>query len=349
MIKLATEIRWQDRHFTMPVERILASERWGYDALFAAEGFGSDALTPLGYAAAITKRLQLGTCIAQVTGRSPAALAMAFQTLAAMTGPGRIVAGLGSTNPISAEAMHGQPWGSPYWRMRDYVAILRRAFRGESLEHAGRAVSIPYAGERISDVPARTLALEPTPGVPIVLAAASPTMIALAAQVADGWFPVNFAPGMMPHVLPYLEQGFHRSGGGRGLDRFDIWAHVDVIVDDDVRAAMRPFKEYVATYAGLQRQQMEWRGYGELCARLLELVAAGRLSEAADAVPDEYIDDAWLVGPLGRIAERLEPWLDCGVTGLIVRYGRQVGAERPEENLDAFKVIARAAGRPARD
>lgn len=348
-MKLATEIRWQDRRFAMPVERIRATERWGYDALFTAEGAGSDALTPLGYAAAITERLTLGTCIAQNTGRSPAALAMAFQTLAAMTGPGRVLAGLGSTNPVTAEAMHGRAWGSPYWRMRDYVAILRQAFRGESLAHDGREVSIPYPGPRVSSAAARTLALESTPDIPIILAAASPAMITLAAEVADGWFPVNFAPGMMASVRPLLAEGFRRAGGGKSLRDFAIWVHADVIVDDDVRAAMRPFKAYVATYAGLQREQMVWRGYGDLCAKLQELTAAGRFDEAIEAVPDEYVDDGWLVGPLPRIAERLRPWLDCGATGLIVRYGPQVGAERPTENIEAFRTIASACGRRAAD
>ena len=150
---------------------------------------------------------------------------------------------------------------------------------------------------------------------------AGPQMISLAAELADGWFPANFAPGMFDGVRPLLEQGFARAGGGKGLADFDIWVHVDVLLDDDVRAAMRPFKEYVVMWAEMQRAQMVWRGYPELSDRLLELKAAGRLEEAVDAVPDEYIDEGWLVGPLSRIAGRLGPWLDCGATGLIVRHG----------------------------
>ena len=124
-MQLATEIRWQDSRFMVPIERIQASERWGYDAVFTAEAFGSDAFTPLGYVAALTERLTLGTCIAQVTGRSPGVTAMSYQTLHAMSG-GRVMAGLGSSSgPLSA-AVHGRPWGSPLERMRDFVTLLIR-------------------------------------------------------------------------------------------------------------------------------------------------------------------------------------------------------------------------------
>ena len=119
--------------------------------------------------------------------------------------------------------------------------------------------------------------------------------------------------------------GFRRAGPGKSIENFEIWAHVDAMVDDDVRRAMQPFKEYVATWAGSQRQQMIWCGQGDVCDKIEELTAAGRRDEAVAAVPDDYIDHAWLVGPLSRIKQRLKPWLESGATGLIVRYGPQVG------------------------
>jgi alkanesulfonate monooxygenase SsuD/methylene tetrahydromethanopterin reductase-like flavin-dependent oxidoreductase (luciferase family) len=115
------------------------------------------------------------------------------------------------------------------------------------------------------------------------------------------------------------------------------------MVDDDVRRAMQPFKEYVATWAGSQRQQMIWCGQGDVCDKIEELTAAGRRDEAVAAVPDDYIDHAWLVGPLSRIKQRLKPWLESGATGLIVRYGPQVGGHGPAENLDFFRVVAETA------
>lgn len=348
-MKLATEIRWQETAFTVPADRIVASERWGYDAVFTAEGLGSDALTPLGYVAAITNRLQLGTCIAQVTGRSPATTAMSFLTLDAMTGGGRLIAGLGSSNPVLMEGLHGRPWGSAYWRMRDYVALLRSAFAGRPLARDGRAIALPFRGDGNIGAPAMPIALTPDPSLPIILAAATPTMITLAAEVADGWFPVNYAPGIFGHIEPLLQEGFRRAGGSKSLDDFDIWVHADVIVDDDVRAAMRPFKEYVASWAELQRQQIEWRGYGDLADRLIELVHAGRFDAAVDAVPDDYIDEGWLVGPLDRVLRRIEPWLDCGATGLIVRSGNQMGPAQSPEDLDVFRAIAKHLGKPGHD
>ncbi len=133
-----------------------------------------------------------------------------------------------------------------------------------------------------------------------------------------------------------------------------------MLVDQDVRAAMRPFKEYVVTWSALQRPFIEARGYKEMADRLAELIGSdanaearvqaggnlleGRLwEEAIASVPDEYIDDGWLVGPVERIAERVKPWFNCGLTGLVVRYGPQLNHDRQIENLDAFAAIARSA------
>lgn len=343
-IKLATEIRWQNPTFTMPLERIKKSEQWGYDVVFAAEGYGNDALTPLAYVAGHTQRLKLGTCIAQVTSRAPASLAMSFRTMDALAGGNRTIVGLGSSSPVASEALYGNAWGSPYHRMRDYVAIMRQAFTNQPLSYSGRQLSVPYNGPDAKKIPAMPLMIDPDPIPPIVLAAATPLMIRQTAEIADGWFPVNYAPGIFHHVQPILEDGFARAGNGKSLKDFDIWVHVDFIVSDDVREAMRPFKSYVATYAQLQSEQMRWRGYDDLADRLTELVQAGRMEEAINAVPDEYIDGGWLVGPIKRIVKNLEPWLDCGATGLIVRDGPQIGPYYGAENLDAFEAIARAVG-----
>jgi alkanesulfonate monooxygenase SsuD/methylene tetrahydromethanopterin reductase-like flavin-dependent oxidoreductase (luciferase family) len=248
--------------------------------------------------------------------------------------------------------------------MRDYVAILRQAFAGHALDHVGAEWSVPYRGPGSSGVGPVGIGLDAITEIPIVLAGAGPRMTALAAEIGDGWMPAGLAPGMMPELQPLLEEGFVRSGDAEKRNRFQIWSHVDVLVDDDVRAAMRPFKEYVVTWARMQRPFMIARGYPQLADRLEELIssnqtgeaearvhAGGNLlegslwEEALDAVPDEYIDDGWLVGPLERIRKRAESWFDCGLTGLIVRYGPQMTHDRVVENLDAFRVIAEAAGK----
>jgi alkanesulfonate monooxygenase SsuD/methylene tetrahydromethanopterin reductase-like flavin-dependent oxidoreductase (luciferase family) len=307
---LATEVRWQDRRFRIPIERIRLSEELGFDAVFTAEGFGSDALTPLGYIAANTTRLKLGTRILQIGTRHAQMSARSLLTLDHMAGGGRVLAGLG-----------GSRSDKPVGEMRRYVAELRQAFDEVGLEKS-------------SDIP-------------LLIAATGPQMVRLAAEVADGWMPSSFAPGgALEAFRPALADGFARAGS-KDAEHFEIWAHVDMIVDDDVAAAMLPFKQYTAMYSALQRPMIEARGYKEMADRLAELVPAGRLDEAIDAIPDEYIDDGWLVGPVERIRTRVIPWLESDLTGLVVRYGAQVGADRSgaAENLEAFRAVAQAAGR----
>jgi alkanesulfonate monooxygenase SsuD/methylene tetrahydromethanopterin reductase-like flavin-dependent oxidoreductase (luciferase family) len=364
MIELGTEVRWQDSRFEVPTERILLSERLGYDAVFTAEGFGSEGLVPLGYIAAHTNHLKLGTRIAQVTGRAPAVAAMAFQTLNHMSGGNRVIAGLGSASPLASEAFQGRPWGKPVARMRDYVAVMRQAFSGRPLDHHGQEWSAPYRGPGAMGMAPAAIGLDVISDIPIMIAGSGAQMTVVAAEIGDGWMPPGFAPGLMPSFAPLLEQGFARAGGGKSMRDFKVWAHVDMLVDDDVRAAMRPFKEYVVTWSAMQRPFMEARGYGAMADRLAELIAAGAgtdaearvqaggnllvgklWDEALEAVPDDYIDEGWLVGPAERIGRRVTPWLDCGLTGLIVRYGPQLNHDRVIENLDAFRAVASAAGK----
>jgi alkanesulfonate monooxygenase SsuD/methylene tetrahydromethanopterin reductase-like flavin-dependent oxidoreductase (luciferase family) len=363
MIELATEVRWQDRRFEVPMKRILLSEKLGYDAVFTAEGHGSESLVPLGYIAGHTKHLKLGTRILEVTTRTPAMSAMGYQTLNHLTGGGRVIAGVGSSNPMACEGFAGRPWGNPVKRMRDFVSIMRQGLAGEHIDHQGEEWAAPYRGPAAKGVVSPAIGLDVLSEIPLVIAAAGPQMIALAAEIGDGWMPPGWAPGIMSAFRPLLEQGFARAGD-KGLDDFKIWSHVDMLVDDDVRAAMRPFKEYVVTWSQMQRPFMEARGYHELADRLAELIEAGNVSdiesrvhtggnllegklwqEAVDAVPDEYIDDGWLVGPVDRIRQNVQPWLDCGLTGLVVRYGPQLTHERIVENLDAFAAVAQAAGK----
>lgn len=338
---LATEIRWQDRNFHVPLERIKLSEQWGYDAVFTAEGWGSDALTPLAFVAGHTKRLKLGTHILQVTGRPPVTTARALMTLEHMAGPGRVIAGLGSSTPMITDGLTGQPWGKPLARMRDYVAIMRKAFNGEPLEYQGPEISIPRAG---GNSPPMTLQLAPTPDIPIMIGGLMPGMVRLGAEIGDGLMPY-YAPGVMKFLQPLMDEGFARRP--RPKEDFEIWGHVDMLVCEDIRAGMRPFKEYTVAYAEIERHTLDTRCHLGLADRLLELSQSGHFEEAINAVPDDYIDTGWLIGPVSRIKERVRPYLESELTGLVVRYGPQVGKDgsNAPENLDAFRAIAEAVGR----
>jgi alkanesulfonate monooxygenase SsuD/methylene tetrahydromethanopterin reductase-like flavin-dependent oxidoreductase (luciferase family) len=374
-MKIATEVPWQDRRFTLPIERIKRCERFGFDAVFTAEGVGNDALTPLGYLAAITERMSLGTHIATLTARPPTVLAQALQTIDAMAGGGRVIVGVGGGFPSSCEGWHGRPWGRPVRRMRDYVDVLRQVFGtagaydadgnpiettelfaeqsrarlGDAVRCQSPEISIPYAGEAALGVQPWVSALDPGPAQPpIVLAAVGPQMISLTAEIADGWFPWGFAPGMMHAYEPYLATGFERAVAGKRREDFDIWAIVDLVVSDDVRAGIDRFRPYVVEWAQQMRFQTEALGFTGLCDRLSELAAAGRYDEALAAVPDEYVDQTFLIGSHARIAERLKPWFDSGATGLIFRYGPQVQVGRHSdlvEDLDVWETIAKAAHR----
>jgi len=368
VVLIATEVRWQDRRFELPMERILLSEQLGFDAVFTAGGYGCEELVGLGYIASQAKRLKLGTRLTEVTGRAPAMAAMAFQTLNHLTGGDRVICGVGSASPVACEGLQGKPWGKPVARMRDFVAILRQAFAGEALDHQGTEWAAPYRGPGNLGIHPSTIGLDIISPIPIVVAAAGPQMTRLAAEIGDGWMPPGWAPGILPKMAPLLEEGFAKASSLKTLDNFQIWAHVDMNVHDDVRVAMRPFKEYVVTWSQMQRPFMEARGYPDLASSLEVIIAEAAAAGAADgaearvmtglpmldepywqraldAVPDEYVDEGWLVGPVDRIRRRVEPWLDCGLTGLIVRYGQQMNHDRNIENLDAFRAVAAAAGR----
>jgi alkanesulfonate monooxygenase SsuD/methylene tetrahydromethanopterin reductase-like flavin-dependent oxidoreductase (luciferase family) len=372
-MQIATEIPWHGRRFAIPVERITRCERLGYDAVFTAEGIGSDGLTPLGFLASITERMKLGTHISTITARPPTVLAQSLQTIDAMAGGGRVIAGVGAGFPSACEGWHGRPWGRPVRRMRDYVDVLRQVFRtsgaydadgnpiettemyaeqarsrlGDGVRRHTSEISIPYRGEGARGVRPWVSTLDPSPPPPVLMAAVGPKMISLAAEIADGWFPVGFAPGMMHVYEPHLAAGFARAGKDKRRDRFDIWAIADVLVTDDVRAGIDIFRSYMVEWVDLMTFQTEALGYSGLGERVTELLAAGRYQEAVASVPDDYIDQTFLIGSHSRIAERLTSWFESGATGLIFRYGPQVqvGAHALVEDLDVWETIARARDR----
>ncbi len=342
-MKLGLAIGYSRARLDIPVTLVQRAEELGYDSVWTAEAYGSDAVTPLAFLAAHTSRIKLGTGIMQLAARTPANAAMSAATVDAMAGGGRFIAGLGVSGPQIVEGWYGQPWGKPYWRMRDYVAIMRKIFAREApVTHDGREIALPYVGPGSAGLakPLKSI-LHMNPDIPIYLATGNEATVKLTAEIADGWLPMGFVPGAMEEYRPWLEEGFKRAGNGKSLKDFTIQASVHVEVDNDVKAALARLKPEVALYVGgmghrtknFHNEIMVRRGFGDAAARIQELYLAGRKDEAIAAVPDDWVDLKSLVGPAARIRERYRLWEDCGADSLSVR------SRQPE----AIEVMAQAA------
>ena len=327
-MKLGLSIGYSGAELKLPVDKILLAERLGFDSVWTAEAYGSDAITPLAYLAAVTKRIRLGTGIMQLAARPPASAAMAAGTVDALAGGGRVIAGLGVSGPQIVEGWYGQPWGKPYWRIRDYVAIMRKVFeRKDPVAHDGREISLPYTGPGALGVGKPLVSiLHMNPGLPIWLGTGTESNVKLTAEIADGWLPLGFVPRLMPMLRPWLEEGFRRAGSGKGFADFEIQPRAEVAITDDVKGALARMKPRVALYVGgmghrdknFHKEMMVRRGFGDAAQRIQELYLAKRKDEAVTAVPDEFCDEMALVGPVARISERYRAWADSGITGLTI-------------------------------
>jgi F420-dependent oxidoreductase-like protein len=327
-MKLGLSIGYSGAELKLPVEKVQLAERLGFDSVWTAEAYGSDAITPLAYLAAVTKRIRLGTGIMQLAARPPAAAAMAAGTVDALAGGGRVIAGLGVSGPQIVEGWYGQAWGRPYWRIRDYVTIMRKVFeRKEPVSHAGKEISLPYTGPGALGVGKPLVSiLHMNPRLPIWLGTGTEANVKLTAEIADGWLPLGFVPRLMPMLRPWLEEGFRRAASRKGFGDLEIQPRAEVIITDDVRAALARQKPRVALYVGgmghrdknFHKEMMVRRGFGEAAQKIQELFLARRKEEAVAAVPDEFCDEMSLVGPVGRIRERYRAWADSGITGLTI-------------------------------
>jgi F420-dependent oxidoreductase-like protein len=299
------------------VELAHEAERLGYDSVWAAEAWGTDAVTVLSWIAATTQRVKVGSAIMQIPGRTPANTAMTAATLDLMSG-GRFLLGLGTSGPQVVEGWHGEPWGKPLTKTREYVEIVRRALRRETLEHHGEHYDIPFTGEGATGLgkPLKLMLRPLRSEIPIYLASISPKSVELAFEIADGWIPIFFDPTRARDVFA-IE-------GAR--DGFDIAPSVPVVVVDDVEAGRDVLKQYYALYVGgmgsrgknFYNDLFARYGYADEARTIQDLFLDGKQRDAAAAVPDAFVDDVALVGPKERIAERLDAWRESGATTLLV-------------------------------
>lgn len=328
-MRLGLSLGYSGRHLDLPLERIKLADELGFHAVWTAEAYGSDAITPLAYIAAQTEQIKLGTAIIQLAARTPANAAMSLATVDALAGGERVICGVGVSGPQIVEGWYGQPWGRPYYRVKDYVSIMRKVWRrDEPVTHDGKEISLPFTGDGALGIgkPLKSI-LHMNPDIPVWLGTGSEAMVKLTGEIADGWFPMGFAPGMMEVYRPWLEEGVNRAGGGKRMEDIEIEGRAVVDITNDVKAALDAVKPNRALYVGgmghkeknFHKDAMIRRGYGEAALRVQELYLAGHKKEAAAAIPDEMIDEEVLVGPVERIKARYRPWEDCGITGLTLR------------------------------
>lgn len=310
------------------LEAVVAADRLGFDSVWTAEAYGSDALTPLAWWGSRTERIRLGTAIAQISARTPTAAAMAALTLDHLSG-GRFVLGLGASGPQVVEGWYGAPYPRPLARTREYVDVVRQVLRREEPVVAdGDFFQLPHRGGTGLGRPLRSTVHPLRPHLPVHLAAEGPKNVALAAEVADGWLPLFYAPSVDAFYREALAEGFaRRSPDLPAPDAFEVNATVPVVVDDDVERAADVVRPFVALYVGgmgassanFHRDMVERLGYVRECETVAALFAEGRRAEAAAAVPTALVQDIALVGPPAAIRDRLAAWDDTVVTSILVQ------------------------------
>jgi F420-dependent oxidoreductase-like protein len=298
-------------------EAVLAAERLGYDQVFTAEAYGSDAFTTLTWYGARTRRIGLGTAVVQMSARTPAATAMHALTLDALSG-GRLTLGIGASGPQVVEGWYGMPFARPLARTREYVQILRDVWRREEpVTSEGPHYPLPLDKDGLGK-PLKSIARPVRPDIPVYLGAEGPKNVAMSTEIAQGWLPLFVDPSSIDTV-------FGESLRGRP-EGFDIAATVTTIVTDDLASALEFAKVPLAFYiGGMGARDRNFHldligrlGYAEEAARVQDLFLDGRRDEAIKAVPDELADSISLLGPLDRIRERLTLWRESPVTTLLI-------------------------------
>lgn len=324
------------------LEIVQEAERLGYDSVWAAEAYGSDAATVLAWIAAQTSNIKVGSAIFQMPARSAAMTAMTAATLDQLS-DGRMLLGIGSSGPQVAEGWHGQRFARQLARTRDYVAVVRKALARERVEYHGDTLELP-----LPDGPGKALKL--TIGtvqqeIPILLAAIGPKNTALAGEIADGWLPMLLSPEHLPMQRESLEEGAAKAG--RSLEGFRITPNVQVLVSDDLEAARDAMRPIVGLYVGgmgsrdknFYNQLMQRYGFEAAAKEIQDLYLDGKKEEACAAIPGELLDLVTLCGPEDVVRERLRVYRDAGVHTLNLSPMAFDKAER----IRQLQIVARLA------
>jgi F420-dependent oxidoreductase-like protein len=319
---------WGANAPTDHAELVAAAEEVGFDTVFTAEAWGSDAYTPLAWWGRETTRMRLGTSVIQLSARTPTACAMAALTLDHLSG-GRHILGLGVSGPQVVEGWYGQKFPKPLARTREYVDILRQVWAREAPVHsAGPHYPLPLTGEGTTGL-GKNLKPITHPlraDIPIMLGAEGPKNVALAAESCDGWLPIFYSPRIADMYNEWLDEGFARPGARRTRETFEICATAQVVITDDRPAIMQLMKPHLALYMGgmggmgtnFHADVYRRMGYAEVVDEVTALFRSDRKDQAAAVIPDELVDDSAIVGNLDYVREQIKAWEAAGVTMMVI-------------------------------
>jgi F420-dependent oxidoreductase-like protein len=317
---------WPGRPPAEAAETVKEADRLGFDSMWTAEAYGSDALVPLTWWGAATERIKLGTAIMQISARTPAATAMAAMTLDHLSG-GRLILGLGVSGPQVVEGWYGQPFAKPLARTREYNGILRKIWAREGpVTSDGPHYPLPLKDGTGLGKPLKSSIHPLREDIPIYLAAEGPKNIALAAELCDGWLAIFYSPHHEDLYRESLDEGFAREGARRSREDFEVAATVPLIVTDDVESAQDAVRPMYALYFGgmgarsanFHANVPKRMGFEAEVAEIQDLYLSGKKDEAAAAVPRELIEQLTLIGPPDKIRHDLEAWRDSIVTTLLI-------------------------------
>ena len=325
-------------------ELVAAADRSGFDAVYTAEAWGSDAYTPLAWYGSETERVRLGTSVLQLSARTPTACAMAAQTLDHLSG-GRHIVGLGVSGPQVVEGWYGQKFAKPLARTREYIDIMRQVWaRQAPVTNAGPHYPLPLADDSATGLgkPLKSIVHPLRNDIPIFLGAEGPKNIALAAEIADGWLPLFFTPRMADTYNAWLDEGFARPGARHTRDTFEICATAQIVLTDDPAAAYAAIKPFLALYMGgmgsedtnFHAEVYRRMGYSDVVDEVTALFRSDRKDEAARIIPDAVVDDSAIVGDESHVREQIKVWEKAGVTTMLVSAGSTAEIERLASLVD---------------
>ena len=321
-MKLGMVAGYSGKYLDLQLDKIKFAETLGYETTWTAEAYGSDAVSPAAWILASTEKMKVGTAIMQMPGRTPALAAMTAMTLNQLS-KGRFIAGLGASGPQVVEGWHGVAYGRPITRTREYIAVMRKIMAREGpATFEGHHYNLPYNGEDGTGLgkPLKSI-LAADNDIPIYTASITPSGVACAAEIADGFFPVWMNPERYDIFADDVQKGLDKSD--RTLDQFDIAPFVTCIMGDDLNACRMPVKGMLALYIGgmgarsknFYNDYATKLGYGDEAKVIQDLYLDGKKAEAMAAVPDALVDDIALIGPKERIKERLQVWKEAGKRG----------------------------------